>query len=382
MSKWSALVYGRTYEVDFRLIAMPKDFTKTDKDWAEKYILGTTKAPEKLPEYPRWSLFKNEKYCVIGVTAMARELVQEFQDENYENLTKDSQGRPLYVFVGYVANLEQEAGCPQIPTYLGSNIDLFKPLYNKYIRQCWSVKSYQEARFVPILAEYEELDYIASQTVADFDSDYFALNFKNTQVVCLWKDDEKERQNLWLSAAQNISTSSSVSLCLGLATQKDASKSPFLNVTASSVKEKESVPKWIQPSVEHKENQPIPPTQVKSQPLKMKQSIDLSKKAVELEPIEIVGGLIGGVTGFKIAGLFGCLTGIGIGWVGFGLLTNKGIGGTIRKQISGSLDETEKPRSRQRVTEQENTNYGFKPRSKPNQQQGVKNESQQDSDWF
>jgi hypothetical protein len=339
MSKWSALVYGRTYEVDFRLIAMPKDFTKTDQDWAEKYILGTTKAPEKLPEHPRWSLFKNEKYCVVGVTAMARELVQEVQDENCDNITKDSQGRPLYLFVGYVANLEKEAGCPPIPSYLGSNIDLFKPLYNKYIGQCWSIKSYQEASRVPILAEYEELDYIASQKFAEFDSDYFALNFKNTQVVYLWKNDEKERENLWLSSAKNIATSSSISLCLGLATQKDASKSPFLNVTASSVKEKESVPKWIQPSVEHKENQPLPPTKLKSQPLKMKQSIDLDKKAVELEPIEIVGGLIGGVTGLKIAGLSGCLIGIGIGWVGLGLLTNKGIGGAIRRQISDSLGE-------------------------------------------
>ncbi|NJN08167.1 MAG: hypothetical protein HC815_09270 [Richelia sp. RM1_1_1] len=70
MNQWSALVYGRTYEVDFRLIAMPEDFNDEDKKWALKYILGTTRSPEKLPEQPRWSLFKNDKYCVVGVTAL------------------------------------------------------------------------------------------------------------------------------------------------------------------------------------------------------------------------------------------------------------------------------------------------------------------------
>ena len=45
-SKWAAIVYSRTYEVDFRFIVLPKAFTEKDKKWAEKYILGTTRLPE------------------------------------------------------------------------------------------------------------------------------------------------------------------------------------------------------------------------------------------------------------------------------------------------------------------------------------------------
>ena len=73
--QWAAIVYGRSYHLDFRIIAVPEDFTKRDIDWAMPYILATTRRANKLITHPRWSLFKNESHCVVGVTCMVRDLI-------------------------------------------------------------------------------------------------------------------------------------------------------------------------------------------------------------------------------------------------------------------------------------------------------------------
>ena len=96
------IVYGRTYEVDFRYIVLPEDFQGNslvgfeikEQDWLNNHIRSSTLAAEKLPKKPRWSILKNEKYSVIGVTCMADELAKEN--------TKDRESRSLYVFLGFM----------------------------------------------------------------------------------------------------------------------------------------------------------------------------------------------------------------------------------------------------------------------------------------
>jgi hypothetical protein len=146
MSKWSAIVYSRTYEVDFRLIAIPDYFNDEDKKWALNYILGTTRSTGSLDIQPRWSLFKNEHYCVIGVTCRANDLF-ESTDLATEDRTQDFKRRPLFAFVGYVTQIDQEQGLPSILPYTGRNLELFKPLYQNYVcnPDIWFVKSYEKA---------------------------------------------------------------------------------------------------------------------------------------------------------------------------------------------------------------------------------------------
>ena len=104
MDLWSVIVYGRTKEVDYRFLVIPNDFQIEEQNWARKYIHGTTVYPEKLPGNPRWSLFKNHKHCVFGVTCMVKELVGS--ERKYEYMAKDAGGRSLYIFVGYVAQID------------------------------------------------------------------------------------------------------------------------------------------------------------------------------------------------------------------------------------------------------------------------------------
>ncbi|CAD5990481.1 hypothetical protein PCC9214_05807 [Planktothrix tepida] len=233
-AKWAAIVYGRTHEVDFRFIATPKDFKndKFEKNWALNHILTTTRSASKLSGNPRWSLFKNECHCVVGVTCMVRELIGRATEETSEDLTKDSKGRPLYVFVGYVARVDKEHAFPPLPPYLGNNLKFFEPLY-QYVRDVWFVKNYEEASKVPSFTEYQDLPEGEFSSLTDYDSDFSqSLNYQNRYKVFLWPDSEEYRQKLWMTVPR---CKRPISLCLGLAGQKDVIDSPFLNGTAEDV---------------------------------------------------------------------------------------------------------------------------------------------------
>ncbi|MFB2891581.1 hypothetical protein ACE1CI_01420 [Aerosakkonemataceae cyanobacterium BLCC-F50] len=232
-SKWAAMVYGRTYEVDFRFIATPKDFKydENEKNWALNHILTTTRSASKLSGNARWSLFKNECHCVIGVTCMVRELIGR-TTETSEDLTKDSKGRPLYIFVGYVSKVDKEHGFPLVPPYSGNNLEIFEPLY-QHVRDVWFVKNYEEASKIPSLTDYQDLPEYEFSSSADYDLDFAqSLNYQNPDKVFLWSDSEEYRQKLWMAAPK---CKKPISICLGLAGQKDIIYSSFLNGTADDV---------------------------------------------------------------------------------------------------------------------------------------------------
>lgn len=233
MSNWATIIYGRTYEVDFRLIVKPEDFEDQDIEWAKSHILVTTRWAEKLSDRPRWSVFKNCRHCIVGVTCMASEISQD--------INEDRIGRPLFVFVGYVA----KAPFSPIPPM---NLELFKPIYDQYVRQRWFEKSYQ-TREADLLSksEYAELEYSQPEYTADDVIAIPVLNV-NSDRIYLWSDNDENRQLLWLGASQEQAPVP-VSLCLGLERKEDAIQGVFLNATAIDVSEKieASKPKKVTP---------------------------------------------------------------------------------------------------------------------------------------
>lgn len=252
-SKWAAIVYGRTYEVDFRFITVPEDFTEQDKIWAERYILGSTRSPEKLIGNPRWSLFKDEAHCVVGVTCRVKELMQNTSNESIDNRTKDDQERPLYIFVGYVAQLIQGVSI-QIPSM---NLDLFRRIYQEYVApsNIWFVKDHQKASRIPVNSQYEiEFQDKEIATIETDECKKFNFNQSN-ELINLWTNSEAEL--LWGAASQ---ASYPMSLCLGFSLQKDAIESSFLNATAQDLKnvctQTKEKPKKT-PSPESKQCSPI-----------------------------------------------------------------------------------------------------------------------------
>jgi hypothetical protein len=234
--KWAAIVYGRSYYLDFRLIAIPKDFTSEDISWALAYIIPTTRAAGKLDRHPRWSLFKNERYCIVGVTCMVRDLIGQGYKNFDNNLTKDVQGRPLYIFVGYGTPLDRRKNLTRFPPYSGKNLSVFQPLY-QYVQQQWKVKDYDIKAKKTILSDYQQLAAFIGQSSSNIDRHIArSLNSQsqNSAKIFLWQDSEESRCKLWTTIAICRQPNS---LCLGLANKQDLIKSPFLNGTADDIAE-------------------------------------------------------------------------------------------------------------------------------------------------
>ena len=223
--KWSALIYGRTYEVDFRLIAMPEYFDVKARQWAENHILATTQIPEKLSGNPRWSLFTNEEYCVLATTCMVKELFSNDVSQEAKDITTDFRGRPLYAFIGYVAKKDESGKFPPLPAYNDLKLLQFQLSYQKYLQGCWDVKPYQSESKKPILTSEEEIKFNFTEII----SSELQIN-QDRKKIRVWS--EEYQSDVWNTVIQEINIfHQSISVCLGLSTPRDAEQSPFFNAT-------------------------------------------------------------------------------------------------------------------------------------------------------
>ncbi|XHR84685.1 MAG: hypothetical protein ACFKPT_10515 [Gloeotrichia echinulata GP01] len=243
-NSWSPIIYASTYIVDFRLVVKPDDFDEPKVSWATSHILVTTQLKGKnwakeLRQHPRWSLFKDESHCVIGVTCMA--------DALSESRNKDKFGRPLYVFVGYVAKLSSTQ--LQLPVL---DIKLFKDIYGKYVGERWDEKNHQtEKANKKAKAQYDQ------NLVCNDNFDLEELPKLNSERGKLWlfpepetdKERDKERDKFLLAASQSDKP---ISICLGLPTRQFVSEGIFLNATAIDVSEK------IETIIAPKQSTPLP----------------------------------------------------------------------------------------------------------------------------
>jgi hypothetical protein len=222
------VVYGRTLDVDFRFLALPAGGA-----WSEPYILASMSLAEQLPERPRWLLTQTAEQRLVGVTCMARDLVGRDDQQ-----IRDAHSRPLYLFVGYLTTTRAADGGfaagPAYPTQANlppqQALAAFAPLY-QYVRDHWDEQipqpPNQVAASAPTFAEADR-----AKTPKGGAADEWALNTER-ETRALWPDGARERQALWAAAQGQAGV---VSLCLGLARQRDALDSPFLNATVADVK--------------------------------------------------------------------------------------------------------------------------------------------------
>ena len=231
--KWAAIIYGRSYHLDFRFITIPEDFMESDKNWAADYILATFSQANKLSSRPRWSLFKNESHCVIGVTCMVRDLLVDMERNIIDLLSKDNRGRPLYVFVGYVTQLERQKRLLDFPPFTEECLQSFQDLY-QYILEVWWVEEYYKDSKKPILNEYMPLDF-QNQRVKLQDTLELAKQInhqkKYPEQTYLWQNTPAQKHKLWIAAAMSHE---SISVCLGDRNMRNIVNSPFLNQTGVS----------------------------------------------------------------------------------------------------------------------------------------------------
>lgn len=235
-SKWAGIVYGRSYHLDFRLIAIPEDFTTNETNWALEHIIPTTRAASKLSLHPRWSLFRNEYYCIVGVTCMVRDLIDNNQGNGEGNLTKDAQGRPLYLFVGYGTKINTRRYAINFPAYDDTNLEIFRPLY-QYIQNQWLVKDSSINRKKTVLTNYQKLSFTKIKPHKDVDPylvEQLNCQDKDPSKIFLWQNFAEWESKLWATAAI---CKRPTSLSLGSASKQHLITSPFLNGTVTNISE-------------------------------------------------------------------------------------------------------------------------------------------------
>ena len=233
--KWAGIVYGRTYNLDFRFITIPEDFSQQEINWASEYILATTRNARKLSSSPRWSLFKNNSHCVVGVTCMVRDLIGKLGLDFVEVLSKDNCGRPLYVFVGYVTQLNRQQSLLNLPNYAGDNLESFKSLY-RYVERVWSVEEYDKDGRKALISKYKNLCFANRQTDNKSNRKLgLKLNHagKFPDKIFLWQNKSEQNSLLWKTSANFTKP---ISICLNIEGKRHLD-SPFLNQTLSDIEE-------------------------------------------------------------------------------------------------------------------------------------------------
>ncbi|MEL7418015.1 MAG: hypothetical protein AAGK10_05435 [Cyanobacteria bacterium J06555_3] len=234
MSKgWAAIVYGRTYHLDFRFITIPDDFSADDLHWAAQYIVATTQKARNLADSPRWSLFKNEHYCIVGATCMVKDLLGK--------TVKDDRDRPLYVYVGYVTQLDKNLELLNFPAYSDRCLDDFKILYQE-IEKVWLIKNYEAESRKPALSQYNPLNFHNSAiALAAGDLPILNSHLRHPEHIYLWSSKTAQNSLLWQAAAQFPAP---VAVCLNIK-GKALTNSLFLNQSSSQVEQFKTVPRTV-----------------------------------------------------------------------------------------------------------------------------------------
>jgi hypothetical protein len=211
--EYAPIVFGRTYEVDFRFLVLPEDFQSPDyaenRAWAEHYIGATMLLPQHLRDQPRWSIFKSENHCVVGLTCTAS-AVSTTQ-------THDRQGRPLYVFLGYVFRPMDVQPLPMKP-------EEFDQLYH-FIAEAWNDKSFATRSRFPEIAQYQTKTFkgiVEPKRKTQIDLNCYP------DTVHVWSDEFREA--LWEKVSY---TNRPTSLCIGLPSPSAALRGEFENATVA-----------------------------------------------------------------------------------------------------------------------------------------------------
>lgn len=231
--EWAVIVYGRSYHLDFRFITVPHNFTGQDIQWASQHIVATTQQARNLADSPRWSLFKNNSHCIVGVTCMVRDLIGQLAEDFIEVMAKDDQGRPLYIFVGYVTKLSHQRTIQNFPPYTAEYLDNFKILYRE-IEKVWLVKNYEQNSRSPLLSQYQPRSF-ADSAIAITNHQIPELNdyAKYPNKIYLWPSLTRQNNLLWLTS---VLCPQPTSTCLNI-NGKALTNSPFLNQTISQLEQ-------------------------------------------------------------------------------------------------------------------------------------------------
>jgi len=225
MDHIAPLVHSRTFEIDFRFLAIPAGLDAETRAWVDRHLESAMVYPEKLRQRERWVFFRNETYVIFGVVCQNQILAGP---GDLQRFTKDFKGRDVYLFAGYMLK-----GNPPPGRLVSRRIELFSDLM-RYVAKHWdeqssSLPSRPEGRLQLI----EEPFDLTVQDVAIDREPQRALNPDEDRVDLYPANGSSDLDDdLWASAFQSTTT---ISLCLGLPGTKYTVEGVFMNATIEGV---------------------------------------------------------------------------------------------------------------------------------------------------
>jgi|GEM_PF-3616057 len=233
-SKWAAIIYGRTYSVDFRFIVTPDNFGQKQKNFLWNYVKYTTRSAEDLTRGQRWLFIRTPNRCVVGVTCMVRDLIDS-SSQGLQDFTRDKMGRPLYAFVGYVS---ENATSLDIPAM---DLKLFAEPYATFIPQKWQ-ETYADIGIdqegdqegdQDLKSEYSKEfkpDELATDTLEQNQIDVNDLIPSNDEKIIFWNISKSK--SIWFTAGQS---NKPLFICFGNLKKQDLISSEFNNAVIEKV---------------------------------------------------------------------------------------------------------------------------------------------------
>jgi predicted lipid-binding transport protein (Tim44 family) len=190
----------------------------------------------------------------------------------------------------------------------------------------------------------------------------------------------------------------SISVCLGLSSQKEAVNSPFLNATTSNVVTRTPVPvKTVVKPIEPTQSQLTKPLETPT-PSTANNSSEIGSDEQHIGGV--VGGVVCGVFGGVVGGsiplsggipgvILGATLGAGIGWIAGEIIVTKTgelLGSITSSQNTDSdINQIQYPNSNsQSNSQRKNQNFGLKPTDNSDNQLDDKNQDSQKKpdNWF
>jgi hypothetical protein len=261
MSEWSPLIYGRTYEVDFRFLAVPEDFCVSQQNWSLRYIHAMLQRPVYLRQVSRLAIFADQSYCVFGIACEVSRLASE-NEKFWDKFMRDKAGRPLYLFAGFVTKFDKKIAIRDIPKYETiKNHLFFSKAFREYFKELSKFETEEVRRFEYKKVrrfEYKKQNFDDSSAINfnyrttykihkaryrkyDFIATRYDLNKsekrQNISRFGIFANSETDRNGLWENACIGMSQSNPfpLSLRLGLHLEKDVLETPFLNATVDTL---------------------------------------------------------------------------------------------------------------------------------------------------
>ena len=236
-NRWAPLVYGRTKDVDFRLLAVPEGVSPMMKRWMRLHITGATVFPDDLRDGHRWSIFKNDEYCCFGLTCMASWVSTQ------RTIVED---RELYLFAGYAAKVDPQAYPdepyhPPIPTLESLDeppFQVFRTLYD-YVDFLWdddrtSMSTEEiEADIEKPFRVVPRIEQVLKKFGPAPEPNFEELN-READCLRILMHHDKINAGYWNEAAN---CSGYVSLAIRLPDRSSADLGPYLNATVVSATE-------------------------------------------------------------------------------------------------------------------------------------------------